>query len=85
MQNKPSQEFIDHHMTQTVESVMINTFMLSGSGSLPSKVDLAEFIRHMPANDIVTAVRSHKSTRSLQVQLKDDSEILRWAEAVAAR
>jgi hypothetical protein len=83
MKNRPSQEFIDYHMAKTVESVMLSAF-LSRNRSLPTKVELAEFIRSMPAVEIVTTVRSHESTRSLEVQLRDDSEILRWAEAVAA-
>jgi hypothetical protein len=84
MQNKPSQEFIDYHMTQTVESVMIHAFSTSKGGALPNKAELVSFVRLMPAKEIVALVRSHTSTRSLQVQLKDDNEILRWAEAVAA-
>ncbi|RYE65272.1 MAG: hypothetical protein EOO81_12920 [Oxalobacteraceae bacterium] len=82
MENKPSHEFIDHHMTTTVESVMTKVFK-NQKGALASKTELADFIRSMPLAVLVNTVRSHDYSKSLQVQLKDDAEILRWAKTVA--
>lgn len=82
--HRPPQEQVDEHMTGIVATAFLAEYM-KYNGSPPTNADLSSFIDQMTDEDKIGLVRSYKGAEGLQSQLRNDTDILRWAEAVRTR
>jgi hypothetical protein len=81
-ENKPSAAFIDKHMTNNLEGVMIYEYLQRKPGVVPDKRELAEFVASLDDSEVLRIVRGHPGLRSLAANMRVDADVLRWARAL---
>jgi hypothetical protein len=80
--NRPPAEFVDKHMVDNVEGSMIYTYAQRNFGAIPSPEQLKDFVSALSQSEILRIVREHPGHKSLQQNLRNDADVLRWANTL---
>lgn len=85
MAQKPSQEWVDEHMSKNIADILFTDFASNHNGHIPSNSELTAYINTIQPNAQLELIRGKSALNSVEMHLRDSSDILRWIKIVCDR